>query len=191
MTPSPPATPRSVRRGRRMFIALCVLFFGTMLVAGGMRFSGWRPAATSQYGELLSPPSDLRGVTPVLADGQPYRWQPSERLWRIAIAPTGECGASCLALANDLDKVWRLFGHNADRVQVLWIGVRPDGLPAWPELRIVRADPALRQGLPRVDDPAGIPVYVIDPNGFVILRYAPGSDPVGLRSDLSKLLKLK
>jgi cytochrome oxidase Cu insertion factor (SCO1/SenC/PrrC family) len=34
-------------------------------------------------------------------------------------------------------------------------------------------------------------VYVVDPNGFVILRYAAGSDPGDLRSDLAKLLKLK
>jgi hypothetical protein len=31
---------------------------------------------------------------------------------------------------------------------------------------------------------------VIDPNGFVVLRYAPGFDPVGLRADVAKLLKL-
>lgn len=43
---------------------------------------------------------------------------------------------------------------------------------------------------PRANDAAGVPVYVIDPNGFVILRYAPGFDPAGLRADLVKLLKL-
>ena len=50
--------------------------------------------------------------------------------------------------------------------------------------------------IPRVDlvtfeGKRGLPVYVIDPNGFVILRYAAGSDPGDLRSDLAKLLKLK
>ncbi|MCW0465993.1 hypothetical protein NB705_003066 [Xanthomonas sacchari] len=39
-------------------------------------------------------------------------------------------------------------------------------------------------------DAAGVPIYVIDPNGFVVLRYAPGFDPAGLRADLAKLLKL-
>jgi hypothetical protein len=53
----------------------------------------------------------------------------------------------------------------------------------------------LRAGLPRSAVDAntlarGLPVYVIDPNGFVILRYAPGFDPAGLRADLAKLLKL-
>ncbi|MEE7567898.1 hypothetical protein HH297_16765, partial [Xanthomonas sp. Kuri4-3] len=69
MTPSLPATPRSARRGRRMLIALVVLFFGSMLVAGVLRFSGWQPSATRNHGELLSPPGDLRALAPVRADG--------------------------------------------------------------------------------------------------------------------------
>ena len=41
-----------------------------------------------------------------------------------------------------------------------------------------------------MDDAAGTPVYVIDPHGFVILRYAPGFDPGHLRTDVAKLIKL-
>lgn len=182
--------PRSVKRGRRMLIALFVLFFGSMFVAGVLRFSGWQPAAMRNHGELLSPPGDLRALTPQLAGGGDYAWAPSERLWRIALAPPADCVQACLALAEDLDKVWQLLGHNADKVHVLWIGTPPAGLPALPELRVVRDDPRLRRQLPRLDEAGGVPVYVIDPNGFVILRYAPGFDPAGLRADLAKLLKL-
>ena len=58
------------------------------------------------------------------------------------------------------------------------------------------ADPAFRAGLPRVDgapgeETSGVPVYVIYPNGFVVLRYPPGFDPAGLRTDLARLLKLR
>ncbi|WP_434031648.1 hypothetical protein [[Pseudomonas] boreopolis] len=190
MISSPTAMPRSVKRGRRMLIALFVLFFGSMFVAGALRFSGWQPAAMRNHGELLSPPGDLRALTPQLAGGGDYAWAPSERLWRIALAPPADCVQACLALAEDLDKVWQLLGHNADKVHVLWIGTPPAGLPALPELRVVRDDPRLRRQLPRLDEAGGVPVYVIDPNGFVILRYAPGFDPAGLRADLAKLLKL-
>ena len=58
-------------------------------------------------------------------------------------------------------------------------------------MRQLREDPALRAALPRSDDPAGIPVYVIDPNGFVVLRFPPHADPAGLRTDVARLLKLK
>ncbi|MBB3799122.1 cytochrome oxidase Cu insertion factor (SCO1/SenC/PrrC family) [Xanthomonas arboricola] len=190
MTSSTSATPHSVKRGRRMLIALAVLFFGSMLLAGVLRFSGWQPASMRNHGELLKPPADLRGLVPVRADGQPYAWAPAERVWRIALAPPAGCTQQCVMLAAELDKVWQLLGHRADKVEVLWIGAPPAGLPPMPALRVLRDDARLRQGLPRANDTAGVPVYVIDPNGFVILRYAPGFDPAGLRADLVKLLKL-
>jgi hypothetical protein len=97
--------------------------------------------------------------------------------------------------------VWELLGGEATRVDVLWLcASTPCALPAGRagarEPAPVAAGPRLRAQLPRVDAVAfkggrGVPVYVIDPNGFVILRYAAGSDPGDLRSDLAKLLKLK
>jgi len=183
-----PAAPG--RRGRGKLIALFVMFFGSMLLAGILRFSGWQPAGHRNHGELLSPPVDLRAQAPHLADGAPYAWRPSERTWRIVLAPRAQCLPACLAVARDVDKVWQLLGHNAAKVDVLWIGTPPAGLPPMAGLRVLRDDPALRAALPGVDDAHGTPVYVIDPNGFVILRYAPGFDAGGLREDLAKLLKL-
>lgn len=190
MNASPPAPRQATTRGRWTLIALFALFFGSMLVAGALRFSGWQPPGSRNHGELLKPPADLRALQPRLDDGSVYAWQPQQRLWRIALAPPRDCGSACEALARDLDKVWQLFGHDADHVQILWIGTPPPAVRALPQVRVLRADAALLDGLPRVHDAAGVPVYVIDPNGFVVLRYAPGFDPAGLRADLAKLLKL-
>lgn len=182
---------RQRNRNRLLLVAIFAIFFGAMAVAGALRFSGWQPAGMKNKGELLQPPGDLRAVVPVLDDGRPYAWAPVERRWRIALAPPAGCAAECVELARELDLVWQLFGKDADRVDILWIGTPPpSGAVRNPATRVVRADPALRAQLPRVDDPAGVPVYVIDPNGFVILRYAPGSDPGGWRTDMSRLLKL-
>jgi hypothetical protein len=122
-------------------------------------------------------------------------------MWRIVVAPPADCGDACMRVAGQLDTVWQLMGRDADHVDVLWLC--PDDarcevpVPLANELslRRLRADPALRAGLPRHDTDAatlqhGLPVYVIDPNGFVILRYAPGFAPAGLRADLAKLTKL-
>jgi hypothetical protein len=57
-------------------------------------------------------------------------------------------------------------------------------------LRVIRPTDALRDGLPRAKDASGMPVYLLDPYGFAVLRYAPGSDPGDLRADLSRLLKV-
>ncbi|MCD9029996.1 hypothetical protein LDO26_17540 [Luteimonas sp. BDR2-5] len=183
-------------RNRLLLVAIVVLFLGSALVAGALRFSGWRPAGMQNHGELLDPPGDLRGVVPMLATGGEYLWRPAERRWRIVVAPPAGCAAACIELARELDLVWQLFGRNADHVDILWVGDVPEGAVRNSAWREIAPDPALRAALPRVDGAAGeadngVPAYVVDPNGFVILRYAPGFDPGHLRADMAKLLKLK
>ena len=202
--PDPSAGPvsrDSRNRNRMMLLAIFALFFGSLIFAGVLRFSGWRPAGMKNKGELLQPPADLRAMTPKLIDGSAYAWAPIDRTWRIALAPPADCGAECTRTASDIHKVWELLGREATRVDVLWLcATTPCKLPAdaprLANLRLLQSDAGLRAKLPRSDqvayrDGRGVPVYVIDPNGFVILRYAAGSDPGDLRSDLAKLLKLK
>jgi len=191
MNPPPPAVSAQRDRNRWALIGLFALFFGAFALAGILRFSGWRPAGMKNHGELLQPPGDLRELKPVLADGGVYAWEPVQRRWRIVVAPPANCAQPCVELSQNLDLVWRLFGRHAVDVDLLWIGEPAAGVKRGPEFRVLREDPALRAGLPRVDDPAGVPVYVVDPNGFVVLRYAPGFDPSHLRQDMSRLLKLK
>lgn len=187
------------RRNRFLLVALFLLFFGGMLLAGLLRFSGWRPEGTKNKGEMLQPYGDLRQHVPMLADGGAYRWKDSPRTWRIVATPRDCDGAradECARLLAQLDTVWQLMGKDADRVHVLWAAAAPAGGNAMPrEVRVVRADDVLLAALPRRDATAGEgghgdAVWLVDPNGFVILRYAPGFDPGDLRSDLARLLKI-
>lgn len=181
------------RRNRGMLVALFVLFFGGMLLAGLLRFSGWRPEGSKNKGEMLEPYGDLREYTPTLANGGAYGWKDEPRIWRIVVAPR-DCAAAraaeCTRLLADLDKVWRLMTKDADRVHVLWAGALPAGVSPPPEVRVVRADDGLRAGLARWNEAGGDAAWLVDPNGFVVLRYAPGFDPGDLRSDLARLLKI-
>lgn len=192
-TPPPSVSTRERNRNRALLILIVAVFFGSAIVAGALRFSGWRPAGMKNHGELLQPPGDLRQVVPRLVEGGEYHWNPAERTWRIVVAPPPECAEACVTLSQDLDKVWRLFGHNADHVHILWVGTPPEGALRNRVWNVVESAPALSAELPRVDEgsAAGAPVYVVDPNGFVILRYAPGFDPGHLRTDMARLLKLK
>ena len=190
-----PQTPAQTRRSRMLLLAIAALFFGSLGLAGILRFSGWHPPATKAHGELLQPPTDLRRLTPLESNGSPYRWTPAQRTWRIALAPPADCAQACVELGRQLLTVWQLMGPDAEHLQVLWIGEPPREIPRGGALHVLQPDPALRARLPRVqpvggEAAQGVPVYVIDPNGFVILRYAPGFDPAGLRADLAKLLKL-
>ena len=182
-----PARPerRTQRRNRMMLLAIFAIFFGSLLLAGVLRFSGWRPAGTKAHGETAAaagrPARAWCRSSPTAATIAGIR---ARALWRIALAPPADCIEACVKLAHDLDTVWQLTGKDADRVHVLWIGAPPPAMPRDAALRVLQSSAALRAGLPRVararvQRPHGVPVYVIDPNGFVILRYAPGFDPGG------------
>ena len=66
----------------------------------------------------------------------------------------------------------------------------PGGANAVPLELQGAADDGLRAGLVRWDDAGGDAAWLVDPNGFVVLRYAPGFDPGDLRTDLARLLKI-
>ncbi|MEO6154348.1 MAG: hypothetical protein ABIP16_01300 [Thermomonas sp.] len=185
------------RRNRSLLVVIYVLFFGGMLVAGLLRFSGWQPQGTKNKGEMLQPYADLRQYAPTLAAGDVYRWSDSPRTWRIVVAPQpcdGARSTDCRELLRGIDTVWQLMGKDADRVHVLWVGPPPAGLALPREVRVVRADAVLPAQLPHSgdqgSDQAGDTAWLVDPNGFVVLRYAPGFDPGDLRTDLSRLLKV-
>ncbi len=193
MTVLTPAEVAIRRRNRNMLVGLFLLFFGGMLIAGLLRFSGWRPEGSKNKGELLQPYGDLRTYVPALANGTAYGWKDEPRIWRIVAMPR-DCdttrAAECAKLLADFDKVWRLMTKDADRVHVLWAGAMPPGVVAPEEVRMLRADDGLRAGLVRWNESGGDAAWLVDPNGFVVLRYAPGFDPGDLRTDLARLLKI-
>lgn len=182
--------PRSQRRGRLQLLLLASVFLVPIVLAWLLNASGWIPAPDRQHGELLQPPIDLRGETLPLADGGAYAWNPEARLWRVVALPPATCDAACERTAADIDKVWRLLGHNADRLDVLWAGAWPAAVQAPDTLHLLRPDPALRARLVPADA-MGTTVHVVDPNGFVVLRYPAGFDAAGLHADLKRLVKLK
>jgi len=179
------------KRSRFLLLLIFVLFFGSMGLAVTLRLSGWTPHINRNHGQLLQPPVDWREAVLVQANGERWQWHPVARRWRIVLAPASDCVADCMALMQSLHTVWQLLGHRADRVEILYLGVWPPANTHFPALHVLQTDSTTRAQLPAVDDPSGTPVYVLDPNGFVVLHYAPGFDPAGLRADLVKLLKLK
>ncbi|MBS7458060.1 hypothetical protein KB893_013050 [Coralloluteibacterium stylophorae] len=189
----PPASPADANRrsGRRVLIILFVLFFGGAFVAGALRFSGWQPGGNKANGQLLEPPVDLRELPPQRLHGGTYGWDPAARTWRILVQVAGPCDDACAALARDMVKVWELMGRRADHVDVLWQGEAPAGVDLPTSFVRIEPEPLWQELVPMPIAGSPAPVHVIDPNGFVILRYRPGFDVAGLRADLATLLKLK
>lgn len=178
-------------RSRLTLLLLAVLFAAPLVAAMILHGIGWEPGRTRNHGTLLHPALDLRDHAPLLADGSRYEWAPRERRWRLAVVAPDGCAQACVDLIAGLDKVWQLQGRRADRLDVLWFGDVPAGAVPFRRFVPMRADSPIVSQLPdRAPDAQGNPpMFLIDPSGYLAMRYAPGADVAGVREDVTRLLK--
>ena len=76
-TPAPPSQWRS----RLVLLLIVAMFFGSFGVAAFLRFTGWTPAHTRNFGQLLEPPIDVNDVSLVLSDDTHWQWKNDDRRW--------------------------------------------------------------------------------------------------------------
>jgi hypothetical protein len=177
-------------RSRLLLVGIVVMFMLPFFAAVVMRFSGWEPERTRNFGQLLEPPVDVSPIAIQRADGSDYAYQPLERSWQVMVFPPADCGQPCLVLADALYRVWLGEGRKAAKVRILWFGEVPEQAARYPALIPMRDAPALRERMPGLGESSdALPVYLVDPSGFLVMRYPPGFDPSGLRRDLGRLIK--
>jgi cytochrome oxidase Cu insertion factor (SCO1/SenC/PrrC family) len=185
-----------VNRGRRQFVMLVAVFVLPMLAAILLALSGWRPVATRNHGTLVEPAQDFRAERAVLASGEPVVWNSADGIWHIVVRAPSGCGAPCARMVDSLQRVWIGLGSDAAHAAVLWTGdvdaATRDALTRFPQARVATLDTAL---LPPATPPvagdalAPLGVWLVDPNGYLVMRYDAGFDPIGLRADLRKLIR--
>ena len=178
-------------RGRLQFLLIAAVFFGPLLFAAWMYYSGdaLQPESRANHGALLEPSVSL-------VDAVPGSEIHDSRLWRLVYANDGECGDSCrealyamrqsrLMLGKEMDRVERVFLHGEQAPDTLLDAEEHRGL-------VSLQDTALRAVL---DDkkPASLPAggfYLIDPHGNLVMYFTPDIKPRDMVDDIKRLLKL-
>jgi hypothetical protein len=181
----------SPQQRSRLLLVLLVLAFGTPFVtAVVMRFGGWQPGQTRNYGSLVQPPQDWSAIPLKTQDGKDYPWDPLGRRWHLLVLPSSPCGDLCLDQAKLLQRLWLSEGRRADKLDVLWPGHWPDGLERFGGLREVRLPDRLREQIPvAATAEQGMALALIDHNGFLVMTYGAGFEPSRMRRDLDRLVK--
>ncbi len=176
-------------RSRLILLLLAALFAAPLVAAIVLHARGWEPERTRNHGELLRPPVDLGDVALQRADGSRYDWEPQARRWRIVVLPPSDCSSACVELVAGLDKVWQLQGRRADRLDVLWFAPLPEGATRFRRLVEMQPDSTLEAKLPTQVATGSPAAWLVDPSGFLVMRYAPGFDVAHLREDVTLMLK--
>ena len=151
------------------------------------------PARHTNYGELMNaqplPDARLR-----LADGTAFELKQLRGKWILLMADSANCGEACRRKLFTLRQLRLTQGKDMERIERAWLisdevplpaGLSDDYRGTW----FVRASNGeLLKRLPAERSPAEH-IYIVDPLGNIVMRYAPGAEPGRIIKDLSRLLK--
>lgn len=199
MTPSTTTPPR---RGL-IVAALVVLFAGGFIASYALLASGWRPLATSNYGELVEPPREIRDVKLLDAAGRDVSFAAYKGKWTLLYFGPAECLRACTDNLYKMRQITAAQGLEARRIQRVFVVT---DAAARDLLRYTMADypgtdllfgdaDAVRALASQFRLGAGSPldrldrVYVVDPLGNFMMSYARDADPRGMNKDLARLLR--
>ncbi len=195
---------RQKKTSRATLVGLFVLFAAPVIAAWVLFFLGesWWPKDMMNRGELVQPARELSlsGLTDV--EGQAMSAEFLQHKWTLIFVETSACGQACLKRLYLNRQVRLTQGKYLDRLAIAFlladggvpadfdkwsdkfpgmtVGLMPAGSSIIDEFRVAPA---------AADDVLGR-TYLVDPRGFLMMRYQVDQDPKDKISDLKRLLKV-
>jgi cytochrome oxidase Cu insertion factor (SCO1/SenC/PrrC family) len=178
----------------RVIIGLLTLLCVAPVVASYLVYYYWRPFGEMNYGQLLKP-------TPVpddpltLVDGKPFRISQLRGKWVFIMADSGKCDEACFRKLYVMRQVRLTQGKDQDRIERVWLiaddaAPAPKAVAAYAGTWMVRAAGSRMLAAFPAADSVRNHIYIIDPQGNLMMRYPPRADPNRIKKDIARLLKV-
>jgi cytochrome oxidase Cu insertion factor (SCO1/SenC/PrrC family) len=186
-------------RARLGLIGLAALFFVPLALSFYLYYgTSWRPAGTTQHGELIVPARPLPEVSLTLADGTLAGPERLRGEWHLIYVGPGDCPAACrdllvrirqvrLALDKDMDRVGRVFLYSGTLSAGDYLLREHPGLLVADDAAGARLLEEFPEGVSAVTSGK---LYVVDPLGNLMMSYPGDVPPKSILTDLERLLKL-
>lgn len=197
--------PKQRRRARGSLVLLFVMFSAPVILAWYVYFAGteWIPKGRVNQGELVVParPMDLPLATDV--NGKPFDTDPMfAHFWTMIYLDDSDCDQHC---KDQLYKIRQIrIGTNKNIYRVATAFFITNGKPPTdleflekehPKLTsLIMADSGALIDQFRVGDESDAEtkgrIFMVDPLGNLMMRYAPDVNPGDVAKDLKRLLKV-
>ncbi|MBK6632586.1 MAG: hypothetical protein IPG33_16960 [Betaproteobacteria bacterium] len=151
------------------------------------------PEGRMNHGDLLQP-APLSGAPLRLMDGEAFRFEQLRGKWLLLQIDSGDCDARCRDKLYAMRQVRLAQGKDMVRLERVWLlsdrqSPAPDLLAEYEGTRVVVAEgsEALAAFPAPVDRAAHL--YVVDPQGNLMMRFPEKPDPTRMIKDLQRLLR--
>ena len=185
------------RQSRLKLVSLLVLFALPVLLAVSSYYWSWpfSPTAGASHGELLLPTKPLPQFSGILnegaSEGETFTTDTMLGSWWLVVLGDGRCDLHCAADLFKVRQARLAIGRERTRVKTLYVSdVRAADaslkkvLLRHPETHILMGNSTLAHFMSRHG------IYVVDPNGNLVLRYDDTATTKEIKSDLHRLLKV-
>lgn len=199
--PSPSSSSRRGRLRARWMLWLLAAVCAAPVIASYLMYYVFRPAADpTSYGRLIQPQRPIPDTLVVRDEaGHPMRLDSLKGKWLMISVDPSACDDACAKKLYFMRQVRATQGAERERVLTVWLrtddGVMPARVvDAYPDTRKLIAPPVdVAAWLPSDPDVAGDSVtahiYLVDPNGNLMMRFPRDPDPTQIKQVLTKLLK--
>jgi len=193
----------AIKKSNRQNLLLVIAVFALpVVVATLMYVTGWKPSATGNHGDLIQPARFIEEISMQSIDAKAVKFSELHGKWTMVYFDTPTCPEECVKQLYNMRQTHIAQGKDQERIQRLFIltdaqavdTLKPK-LTDYPDMLVWTGEKSV---LSRLKQDFGIEgtkpseqryIYLLDPMGNLMMRYASGSDPAGMRKDLVRLLK--
>ncbi|MCP3722248.1 cytochrome C oxidase subunit I [Paraburkholderia sp. CNPSo 3272] len=194
---APPAQQHARRRGRWTLLII-MLICGAPIAISYFTYYVIKPkGGTTSYGTLIEPQRPIPGALMVTGDdGHEVPLASLKGRWLMISVNGGDCDEACATKLYFMRQVRATQGQERERIVTVWLRTDDASVAgklkgAYADTRVLRADPvAVAAWLPATQTTTDTDhIYLVDPNGNLMMRFPAHADPSKIKQDVTKLLK--
>ncbi|WP_179401179.1 SCO family protein [Burkholderia guangdongensis] len=187
----------SWQRGRWMLL-LVALVCAAPMIASYVTYYVIKPrGGSTNYGALIDPQRPIPpSLTVVDESGKTVPLASLRGVWLFVMTDKSACDDACATKLYFMRQVRATQAGERERITTVWLRSDANPIPdkvsaAYPDTRKLVADPAAIAAWLPAD--AGTQdtdhIYLVDPNGNLMMRFPKNPDPSKIKRDVTKLLK--